>query len=99
MGELYDMVQYHSGHREHKSMRWFPVTQRGLGLRFVFDTQEGIHQGMTNESDFAVEFQHVTDSGMYVREPSDVEAFDAEFRCDDFWYINADTEAVLEERH
>ncbi|OAF61825.1 hypothetical protein VC83_01628 [Pseudogymnoascus destructans] len=47
-------------------------------------------------TDFAVEFQHVTGSGMYVREPSDVEASDAEFRCDDFRYINAGTEAVLE---
>ncbi|KFZ06079.1 hypothetical protein V501_07741 [Pseudogymnoascus sp. VKM F-4519 (FW-2642)] len=95
MGELYDMVQYHSGHREHNSMKWFPVTQRGLGLRFVFDTQDGV-QEMMNEIDFAVEFQHVMGSGMYFREPSDVEAFDAEFRCDDFRYINANTEAVSE---
>lgn len=99
MGELYDMVQYHSGHRDHNSIRWFPVTRRGLGLRFAFDIQEGTRLGMMNEENFAVEFQHVMDSGMYFREPSDVEAFDAEFRCDDFRYINVDTEAVLKQRY
>lgn len=96
MGELYDMVQYHSGYRAYNSMRWFPVTGRGLGLRFVFDVQGDTQKGKLNETNFAVEFQHVTDSGMYEREPSEVEAFDAEFRCDDFSYVNISTEALLE---
>lgn len=96
MGELYDMVQYHSGLREHNSMQWFPVTGRGLGLRFVFDVHGDTQKGKLNETNFAVEFQHVTDSGMYERDSSEVDAFDAEFRCDDFSYVNASTETVLE---
>ncbi|KFX98580.1 hypothetical protein V490_02213 [Pseudogymnoascus sp. VKM F-3557] len=95
MGELYDMVQYHSGHRTH-NFSWLPATQRGLGLRFVFDKQEGVHQGRIDETNFAIEFSHVMDSGMYERDPSDVEAFDAEFRCDDFSYINASSKAISE---
>lgn len=98
MGELYDMVQYYSGHHEHNSM-WFRVTRRGLGLRFMFDVQEGIHQGTMNETNFAVEFRHIADHGMYVGEPLDVEDFDAEFRSDDFTHINVNTEVVLKKVH
>ncbi|OBT77597.1 hypothetical protein VF21_04627 [Pseudogymnoascus sp. 05NY08] len=54
-----------------------------------------IHQGMMSETNFAIEFQHIADYGMYVREPSDVKTFDADFRCDDFRHIDVDTEIVF----
>lgn len=60
----------------------------------MFDVQEGINQGMMTETNFAVEFRHIADHGMYVRELLDVEGFDAEFRSDGFNYININTEVV-----
>lgn len=96
MGELYDIVQYHLGHHESNSM-WFRVIRRGLRLRFMFDIQEGIHQGMMNETNFAVEFRHIADYSMYAREPKDVGAFDAEFRCDDSRHVDVDTKIIFKE--
>ena len=93
MGELYDMVQYRSGHHESNSM-WFKVTRRELRLRFMFDIQEGIHQRMMVKTNFVVEFKHIADYGIYPTEPKDVDAFDADFRCDDFRHIDVDAEIV-----
>ncbi|OBT45879.1 hypothetical protein VE00_04233 [Pseudogymnoascus sp. WSF 3629] len=94
MGELYDIVQYHSGHHKSNSM-WFRVTRRGLRLRFMFDIQKDIHQEMMNKTNVVVEFRHIADYGMYAGEPKDLDAFDADFRCDDFRHINVDTEIVF----
>lgn len=53
MGELYDIVQYHSGHHKSNSM-WFRVTRRGLRLRFMFDIQKGIYQEMMNKTNVSL---------------------------------------------
>ncbi|KFY43191.1 hypothetical protein V494_02083 [Pseudogymnoascus sp. VKM F-4513 (FW-928)] len=96
MGELYDIVQYHSGHHETNSM-WFRVTRRGLGFQFMFEIQKSIHQGMMNKTNLVVEIQNIADYGMHAGEPKDVEAFDADFRCDDFRHVDVDTEIVYKE--
>ncbi|KFY08403.1 hypothetical protein V492_06268 [Pseudogymnoascus sp. VKM F-4246] len=96
MGELYDIVQFHSGHHKSNSM-WFRVARRGLKLRFMFKIQKGIHQNMMEETNLVLEFREIADYGMYASEPKDVEAFDADFRCDDFRRIDVDTQIVYKE--
>ncbi|KAL4941494.1 hypothetical protein BDV06DRAFT_179233 [Aspergillus oleicola] len=79
-GLLYGLVQYHTSHHDYSL--WFRVVWgRPFGYEFMSDSGETTAE-LLRETSVIVQFHHINEPRE--KEPTDVEAFDREFRCADF---------------
>ncbi|KAI1162232.1 hypothetical protein F5B18DRAFT_625157 [Nemania serpens] len=84
MGHLYDLIQYYAGHHQHNAL-WYRVVWKHEKPPFFSGFLRDECKDLVRRTHLVVELYDVRDSrmGVNTREPSDLEAFDSTFRCEE----------------
>ncbi|KAI1112487.1 hypothetical protein F5Y14DRAFT_270281 [Nemania sp. NC0429] len=90
MGHLYDLVQYYAGHHQRDEL-WYRVVWNSVKLPTYSGFLRDECKGLLHRTPLVVELYDVADSrmGTDAREPSDLEAFDSTFQCEESSEPNA----------
>ncbi|QKX54507.1 uncharacterized protein TRUGW13939_01594 [Talaromyces rugulosus] len=80
-GQLYDLVQYHTGHHEYTTLL-FRIVWGQLGLSRLEDEMTRTCEDLLKETSVIVQFWHADDGRTH--QPADVEDWDRSFRSEDF---------------
>lgn len=82
MGELYDLVQYRASTHQRCSL-WFRIYWNQVREPFYCDFSENAGRQIIRDTNVMIEFHEADDAGAtHVRDPTDPDAFNAVFRCD-----------------
>lgn len=102
MGQLYDLIQYHAGHHNMFSL-WFRVIWLRSRPHYVTFHSRNVCRDLLETTQVVVEFydrndRHLSDDR--ISHPSDIQVFDAHFRCDDYQHADFQSANVTSEyRH
>lgn len=94
MGQLYDLVQHHTGHHDVTSV-WFRVLWGRLREPFWSDHCRDTCHDLLAKAGAVVEFHYTVDFGWSItRDPPDLGVFDRVFQCDEHKPLDFETEVV-----